>query len=122
MPNVDWPYQAATLQLAVRPTVVEYRHTLTLFSDKKYHPEHFTCSLCPTLLRPQDSYFEHAGDVYCYFHYSVLFAIKCAGCNTAILKQFVGINCNIQNECWHSECYMINKVRPNWLTVERVEK
>lgn len=78
--------------------------------DKKYHVEHFTCSLCSTLFGPQDSYYEHDGDVYCHFHYSTRFATKCAGCNSAILKQFVEINRNMRDECWHPECYMINKV------------
>ncbi|KAJ4000896.1 LIM domain-containing protein [Lentinula boryana] len=77
--------------------------------NKKFHVEHFTCSLCPTLFGPQDSYYEHDGDVYCHFHYSSRFATKCAGCSTAILKQFVEINRNMRDECWHPECYMINK-------------
>lgn len=81
-----------------------------LATDKKYHVEHFTCSLCSTLFGPQDSYYEHDGDVYCHFHYSTRFATKCAGCNSAILKQFVEINRNMRDECWHPECYMINKV------------
>ncbi|KAF9462867.1 hypothetical protein BDZ94DRAFT_1309201 [Collybia nuda] len=77
--------------------------------NKKFHVEHFTCSLCPTLFGPQDSYYEHDGDVYCHFHYSTRFATKCAGCSSAILKQFVEINRNMKDECWHPECYMINK-------------
>ncbi|KAJ6621368.1 hypothetical protein B0H10DRAFT_2163174 [Mycena sp. CBHHK59/15] len=77
--------------------------------NKKFHVEHFTCSLCPTLFGPQDSYYEHDGDVYCHFHYSTRFATKCAGCSSAILKQFVEINRNMRDECWHPECYMINK-------------
>ncbi|KAH9935931.1 RhoGAP-domain-containing protein [Epithele typhae] len=77
--------------------------------NKKFHVEHFTCSICPTLFGPQDSYYEHEGDVYCHFHYSTRYATKCAGCNSAILKQFVEINRNMRDECWHPECYMINK-------------
>lgn len=80
-------------------------------ADKKFHVEHFTCSLCSILFGPQDSYYEHEGDVYCHFHYSTRFATKCAGCSSAILKQFVEINRNMKDECWHPECYMINKVR-----------
>lgn len=84
--------------------------SLDTVADKKYHVEHFTCSICPTLFGPQDSYYEHDGDVYCHYHYSTRFATKCAGCNSAILKQFVEINRNMRDECWHPECYMINKV------------
>lgn len=45
----------------------------------------------------------------CHFHYSTRFATKCVGCGVAILKQFVEINRNQQDECWHPECYMIQK-------------
>lgn len=76
----------------------------------KFHVEHFTCSVCPTVFGPQDSYYEHGGQVYCHFHYSTRFAVKCTGCKTAILKQFVEINRNNVDEHWHPECYMIHKV------------
>ncbi|KAK4047008.1 Rho-type GTPase activating protein Rga1 [Microbotryomycetes sp. JL201] len=56
-----------------------------------------------------DSYYEHGGKVYCHFHYSTRFAVKCTGCQTAILKQFVEINRNSVDEHWHPECYMIHK-------------
>ena len=79
--------------------------------DRKYHIEHFTCSVCPTLFGPQDSYYEHEGDVFCHYHYSTRCATRCAGCDTAILKQFVEIQRDQRDECWHPECYMINKVR-----------
>ncbi|KZP01568.1 RhoGAP-domain-containing protein [Calocera viscosa TUFC12733] len=78
--------------------------------NKKFHVEHFTCSVCPTLFGQSDSYYEHGGDVYCHFHYSTRFATKCVGCGSAILKQFVEINRNQRNECWHPECYMIHRV------------
>ncbi|KAG9017166.1 hypothetical protein FRB90_001518 [Tulasnella sp. 427] len=77
--------------------------------NKKFHVEHFTCSVCTTLFGPQDSYYEHNGNVYCHFHYSTRFATKCVGCGSAILKQFVEINRNLKEECWHPECYMIHK-------------
>ncbi|KIR40484.1 rho GTPase activator [Cryptococcus deuterogattii 99/473] len=75
----------------------------------KYHVEHFTCSECDVLFGPNDSYYEHDGNVYCHYHYSTRFAVKCVGCETAILKQFVEMNRNGRNECWHPECYMISK-------------
>lgn len=81
----------------------------------KFHVEHFTCSICPTVFGPQDSYYEHDGKVFCHFHYSTRFAIRCTGCRTAILKQFVEINRNNQDEHWHPECYMIHKVSSHWL-------
>ncbi|KAE8440695.1 hypothetical protein EG329_006813 [Mollisiaceae sp. DMI_Dod_QoI] len=77
--------------------------------DKKYHIDHFTCSVCPTVFGAQDSYYEHDGQVYCHYHYSTQFAQRCNGCQTAILKQFVEIFRNGQNQHWHPECYMIHK-------------
>ncbi|BDD62593.1 hypothetical protein MAP00_007559 [Monascus purpureus] len=77
--------------------------------DRKYHIEHFTCSVCPTVFGAQDSYYEHEGKVYCHFHYSTQFAQRCHGCHTAILKQFVEIFRNGQDQHWHPECYMIHK-------------
>ncbi|KAF2257854.1 rho-type GTPase-activating protein-like protein [Lojkania enalia] len=77
--------------------------------DRKYHIEHFTCSVCPTVFGASDSYYEHEGNVYCHFHYSTKFAQRCNGCQTAILKQFVEIFRNGQNQHWHPECYMIHK-------------
>ncbi|KAI8632088.1 RhoGAP-domain-containing protein [Xylariaceae sp. FL1651] len=77
--------------------------------DRKYHVEHFTCSMCSTVFGAQDSYYEHDGDVYCHYHYSTQFAQRCNGCHTAILKQFVEIYRNGQNQHWHPECYMIHK-------------
>ena len=77
--------------------------------DRKYHIEHFTCSVCPTIFGASDSYYEHEGKVYCHYHYSTQFAQRCNGCQTAILKQFVEIFRNGQNQHWHPECYMIHK-------------
>jgi hypothetical protein len=77
--------------------------------DRKYHIEHFTCSLCPTVFGAQDSYYEHEGNVYCHYHYSTRFAQRCHGCHNSILKQFVEIFRNGQNQHWHPECYMIHK-------------
>ncbi|KJX95929.1 rho-GTPase-activating protein [Zymoseptoria brevis] len=77
--------------------------------DRKYHIEHFTCSVCPTVFGAQDSYYEHEGSVYCHYHYSTKFAQRCNGCHTAILKQFVEIFRNGVNQHWHPECYMIHK-------------
>ncbi|KAI2629753.1 RhoGAP-domain-containing protein [Hypoxylon sp. NC1633] len=77
--------------------------------ERKYHVDHFTCSLCSTVFGAQDSYYEHDGNVYCHYHYSTQFAQRCNGCKTAILKQFVEIFRNGQNQHWHPECYMIHK-------------
>ena len=77
--------------------------------DRKYHIDHFTCSVCPAAFGAKDSYYEHGGNVYCHYHYSTKFAQRCNGCQTAILKQFVEIYRNGENQHWHPECYMIHK-------------
>ncbi|KAI8612853.1 hypothetical protein BC830DRAFT_1220146, partial [Chytriomyces sp. MP71] len=47
--------------------------------------------------------------VYCLFHYSVLFAAKCGGCQTAVLKKFVEMRKEGVLYQWHPQCYMIYK-------------
>jgi hypothetical protein len=86
------------------------RGTYVIALDKKYHTDHFTCSDCSTIFGPEDSYYEHEGNVYCHFHYSTRFAVACAGCAMSILKQYVEIERNGLVEHWHPECYMIQKV------------
>ena len=77
--------------------------------DRKYHIEHFTCSVCPTIFGAEDSYYEHDDKVYCHYHYSTRFAQRCTGCQTAILKQFVECFRNGVDQHWHPECYMIHR-------------
>ncbi|KAK7203545.1 rho-type GTPase-activating protein 1 [Myxozyma melibiosi] len=75
----------------------------------KYHLEHFTCSICPRVFQADDNYYERDGSVYCHFHFSTLFADRCEGCNSAILRQFIENLRNGRHEHWHPECYMIHK-------------
>lgn len=77
--------------------------------DRKYHIEHMTCTVCPALFGANDHYYEHEGNIYCFFHYATLFASSCFGCGLAILKQFVDIELQGQVRSWHPECYMIYK-------------
>ncbi|KAJ2997024.1 hypothetical protein HDV02_005968 [Globomyces sp. JEL0801] len=51
--------------------------------------EHFSCSVCGVVFKQHDSYYEKDGQVYCGQHYSILYASKCGGCHTAVLKNFV---------------------------------
>jgi hypothetical protein len=80
------------------------------FADKKYHVDHFTCSLCPQTIGEDDSYYEHNEEVYCRFHFSTRFATKCGGCTFAIIDQFVESERHGRIQPWHRNCYMINKV------------
>lgn len=77
--------------------------------DRKYHVDHFTCSMCTTVFGPEDSYFEFDGEVYCRTHYSALYAFRCEGCKSPILKQFVETYRGGRQQQWHPECYMIFK-------------
>ncbi|KAI8324363.1 RhoGAP-domain-containing protein [Martensiomyces pterosporus] len=76
---------------------------------RKYHPDHFTCTACPTIFGPNGTYYEHDGDAYCLYHYTYLVAKKCAGCQQPIMKLFLQINNRGIDEHWHPECYMIYK-------------
>lgn len=78
---------------------------------KKFHLEHFTCSVCPQVFRQHDSYFEKDGKLFCGYHYSVAYATKCGGCNMAVLKNFVETNSKDMSVTqWHPCCYMIYKL------------
>ncbi|OAD77137.1 hypothetical protein PHYBLDRAFT_109402, partial [Phycomyces blakesleeanus NRRL 1555(-)] len=85
------------------------KESYIIAANKKYHTDHFTCSACPVVFGPEDSYYEHNGQVFCHFHYSIQFAVMCAGCEMAILKQYVEIDRKDDVEHWHPECYMIHK-------------
>ncbi|KAJ1980737.1 Rho-type GTPase activating protein Rga1, partial [Dimargaris cristalligena] len=77
--------------------------------DKKYHLDHFTCSVCPTIFGPDDVYYEEKGNIYCGEHYAQIASIKCVGCQLGILKQYIEITTDTVAEPWHPECYMIYK-------------
>ncbi|KAF1961409.1 hypothetical protein CC80DRAFT_437190 [Byssothecium circinans] len=76
----------------------------------KYHTDHFTCSEpgCGLDIGTNDSYYEHDEAVLCKRHY-LRHAHNCHGCEMPVLKQFVEIFRNGQNQVWHPECYMIHK-------------
>ncbi|OMJ22849.1 Rho-type GTPase-activating protein 1 [Smittium culicis] len=76
---------------------------------KKYHPQHFTCSVCPTEFGPDGTYYEHEGKAYCLFHYTYLVSSKCSGCQQPIMKLYLQIYLKNEEERWHPECYMIHK-------------
>ncbi|KAJ2893041.1 Rho-type GTPase activating protein Rga1, partial [Coemansia aciculifera] len=76
---------------------------------RKYHPDHFTCSACPTIFGPDGTYYEHDGEAFCLYHYTYLVAKKCAGCQQPIMKLFLQMSHRGVEEHWHPECYMIYK-------------
>lgn len=76
---------------------------------RKYHPDHFTCSACPTVFGPEGTYYEHEGEAFCLYHYTYLVAKKCAGCQQPIMKLFLQMSHRGMEEHWHPECYMIYK-------------
>ncbi|KAJ1721062.1 Rho-type GTPase activating protein Rga1 [Coemansia erecta] len=76
---------------------------------RKYHPDHFTCTACPTVFGPEGTYYEHDSEAYCLYHYTYLVARKCAGCQQPIMKLFLQMSHKGVEEHWHPECYMIYK-------------
>lgn len=75
----------------------------------KFHLDHFKCSACGKVFESDESYYEHDNNIYCHFHYSKLFATKCEGCQSSIVKQFVELFKGGRNQQWHPECYMVFK-------------
>ncbi|KAG1456267.1 hypothetical protein G6F56_006869 [Rhizopus delemar] len=77
--------------------------TYTIAFDKKYHPAHFTCSDCDTVLGKE--FYENEHKMYCPEHYGSRFASSCAGCTKAILKKYVEVKRDQETNRWHPECY-----------------
>ncbi|EEQ40184.1 RhoGAP domain family protein [Clavispora lusitaniae] len=86
----------------------------------KYHLEHFKCSACGKVFESDESYYEHENNIYCHYHYSKLFATKCEGCQSSIVKQFVELFKGGRNQQWHPECYMVYKFWNVSITAECV--
>ncbi|KAI8384769.1 uncharacterized protein BYT42DRAFT_612443 [Radiomyces spectabilis] len=71
------------------------------------------CLRCPDCVTKaatdsEEACFDHNGTTYCRYHFSMLPDSRCAGCDQAILKQFVEHR-NHADKKWHPECYMIFK-------------
>lgn len=86
----------------------------------KYHVEHFKCSECGKVFDSEESYYEHENSIYCHYHYSKLFANKCEGCQSSIVKQFVELFKGGKNQQWHPECYMVYKFWNVFITADTV--
>jgi len=86
----------------------------------KYHLEHFKCSTCGKVFDSDESYYEHDNNIYCHLHYSKLFATKCEGCQSSIVKQFVELLKGGRNQQWHPECYMVFKFWNVYITADCV--
>ncbi|EEB05537.1 rho-type GTPase-activating protein [Schizosaccharomyces japonicus yFS275] len=78
-------------------------------AGQKYHVDHFTCQMCPTVLGPRDCYYLHEDQTYCSFHYAALYATRCKGCSLAILKDFVEVFRDGKKTCWHLPCHLTYK-------------
>lgn len=76
---------------------------------RKYHLDHFKCAVCKRVFKSDESFYEHDDEIYCHFHYSVLYALSCQGCGMLIVKQFVELFRGGKNQQWHPECYMVHK-------------
>lgn len=86
----------------------------------KFHLDHFKCSECGKVFESDESYYEHENNIFCHFHYSKLFATKCEGCHSSIVKQFVELFKGGRNQQWHPECYMVFKFWNVSMTAECV--
>lgn len=79
--------------------------------DLRFHPHCLQCPDCTRIGKEQgEPCFEYDGQAYCRYHFSLLHKTHCAGCDQAILKQFVE-HPNYPGKKWHPECYMIQKVK-----------
>ncbi|KAI9484416.1 hypothetical protein BDB00DRAFT_878897 [Zychaea mexicana] len=78
-------------------------------NDLRFHPQCLQCPDCVRLGKELgEPCFEYDGQAYCRYHFSMLRKTHCAGCDQAILKQFVEHH-HYPGKKWHPECYMIQK-------------
>ncbi|KAI9248063.1 hypothetical protein BDA99DRAFT_252600 [Phascolomyces articulosus] len=78
-------------------------------TDLRFHPHCLQCPDCIATGKEQgEPCFEQEGQAYCRYHFSMLPKTHCAGCDQAILKQFVEHH-QFLGKRWHPECYMIQK-------------
>ncbi|KAL9616062.1 MAG: hypothetical protein Q9160_009033, partial [Pyrenula sp. 1 TL-2023] len=64
---------------------------------------------CGIRFGANDSYYEHEDQVLCNYHYTTMYALKCASCNEPMLKQFVEILQDGVRLSRHPECHLIYK-------------
>ncbi|RKP19440.1 RhoGAP-domain-containing protein [Rozella allomycis CSF55] len=83
------------------------RGTYVSAVGRKYHIDHFKCSVCATVFEKHEVYYEHNDEVFCHYHYATLHATKCSGCGMAILKKFLQNNDSLM---FHPECYSLLRI------------
>ncbi|OCL04387.1 hypothetical protein AOQ84DRAFT_391577 [Glonium stellatum] len=75
--------------------------------DRKYHVEHFGCSVCNKTFGPHDLYYKGDNDIYCHYHFCVQWASVCHGCGTPISKELVEGLHEEELRHWHPSCFMV---------------
>lgn len=69
--------------------------------DKTWHTEHFFCVQCGQQFG-DDGFHEKDGKPYCRKDYFDMFAPKCAGCNRAIMENYI----SALNSQFHPDCFV----------------
>eukprot|EP00808_Paulinella_micropora_P004864 g75053.t1 len=70
--------------------------------DQKYHPEHFVCFVCQSILDPGKNVFMHVGNPCCQGCYKDNIAEKCAGCEAGILGAYAS---TVDGKKFHPSCF-----------------
>ena len=79
-------------QLITGPSITALGHT--------YHPEHFTCAVCPTVIT-EAKFAHYDGKAYCASHYGEL-ERQCALCSLPVKVSDMKTTAN--RECYHASC------------------
>lgn len=122
-PNLLKPYPLCEYDYFKRLDVICYkcdsaiRGSYITALGHKYHPEHFYCDVCHKLF-DSDDYYANNDKIYCHYHYSQMHAFNCAGCHSAILKQYVELHRGDIDQQWHPECFMVHKFWNVDITIE----
>ncbi|XP_055643056.1 leupaxin isoform X6 [Toxorhynchites rutilus septentrionalis] len=78
--------------------------------EKTWHTEHFFCAQCGQQFG-EDGFHERDGKPYCRNDYIDMFALKCNGCNRAIMENYV----SALNSQWHPDCFVCRDCRQPFL-------
>jgi hypothetical protein len=70
--------------------------------NQNYHRPYFTCSVCSQVFGPNDTYYRHAGEIFCFRHYA---APCCQGCGMPIFSTPFYIDYDSRQNPWHRECF-----------------
>ncbi|XP_040928684.1 four and a half LIM domains protein 3-like isoform X2 [Betta splendens] len=112
IPNAGQYYCVPCYQGLFAPQCSHCKKPLTkggvTYKDEVWHKDCFLCTSCKSPLAGQP-FTSQGDDPYCVKCFSSLYAIKCAGCNTAITGFGDGKYVSFEERQWHQPCFKCSR-------------